>query len=366
MKGAMFRKVFGSREEPAPSEYDDYPEAQIGAEHSQANTAETWPGASPGYPGTSPEDSPGELPGNASSKPGRKSLIRATDAVELMEMQLPERTLLLDPWLPSGGLAMVYAPRGIGKTYFALEVALCVAGGGQFLSWEAQDSGAVLYLDGEMGRGGLQERLWALCGDRKDQIRNRLKFVSPDAQEAAMPDLSDHRCHRHLDPLADGTKLIIVDNISTLVRTGSENDAESWHTVQEWAVRQKAAGRTVLFIHHAGKSGGQRGTSKREDVMDTVIALRRPPDYTPDCGARFEIHFEKSRGFSGKEAEPFIAYLTGESGSLFWEKESLEESNYQKVADMVALEMNQKDIAEELGLNKSTVSRYARRARESK
>jgi hypothetical protein len=30
-------------------------------------------------------------------------------------------------------------------------------------------------------------------------------------------------------------------------------------------------------------------------ALDTVIALRRPKDYSPEQGARFEIHFEKLR-----------------------------------------------------------------------
>src|SRR3712207_8616616 len=44
--------------------------------------------------------------------------------------------------------------------------------------------------------------------------------------------------------------------------------------------------RAVLFIHHQGKGGTQRGTSRKEDVLDTVIALRRPDDYSPAEGAR--------------------------------------------------------------------------------
>jgi hypothetical protein len=37
--------------------------------------------------------------------------------------------------------------------------------------------------------------------------------------------------------------------------------------------------------HHAGTNGRQRGASRREDALDTVIALRRPEDYSPEQGA---------------------------------------------------------------------------------
>jgi len=45
----------------------------------------------------------------------------------------------------------------------------------------------------------------------------------------------------------------------------------------------------VQLDRFRAKAGGQqRGTSKGEDVMDSVIALKRPDDYTAKQGARFE------------------------------------------------------------------------------
>jgi hypothetical protein len=41
---------------------------------------------------------------------------------ELLKIELPERKMIL-PWLPEGGLGMIYAERGLGKTHFALSLA---------------------------------------------------------------------------------------------------------------------------------------------------------------------------------------------------------------------------------------------------
>ena len=69
-------------------------------------------------------------------------------------------------------------------------------------------------------------------------------------------------------------------------------------------------GMSVAAVHHAGTNGRQRGTSRREDALDTVIALRRPEDYSSEQGARFEIHFEKLRNrANGSGALPFDATL---------------------------------------------------------
>jgi AAA domain len=70
-----------------------------------------------------------------------------------------------------------------------------------------------------------------------------------------------------LKPLIADVDLIVIDNISTLVRTGCENESDSWRPVQEWGLQQRRAGRAVLFVHHTNKSGAQRGTSSREHVM---------------------------------------------------------------------------------------------------
>jgi hypothetical protein len=50
------------------------------------------------------------------------------------------------------------------------------------------------------------------------------------------------------------------------------------------ALLLRRQGKSVFLLHHDGKGGQQRGTSKKEDVLDTVISLRRPPGYTADQG----------------------------------------------------------------------------------
>lgn len=96
------------------------------------------------------------------------------------------------------------------------------------------------------------------------------------------------------------------------------------------------SGKSVLFIHHSGKGGQQRGSSRREDVLDTVIALRRPADYDPKNGAVFEVHFEKARGICGDAVVPFEArLLVNENQGQIWSTKSLEQTTFDKVIQLL-------------------------------
>jgi putative DNA primase/helicase len=104
--------------------------------------------------------------------------------------------------------------------------------------------------------------------------------------------------------------LLILDNLSTLCTTGSESASDAWVPMQNWLLKLHRQGISVMLVHHAGVNGRQRATSRREDALDTVIALRRPEDYSPEQGARFEIHFEKVRNrVDGEDVVPFETSL---------------------------------------------------------
>ncbi|WP_197692595.1 AAA family ATPase [Geobacter sp. DSM 9736] len=292
--------------------------------------------------------------------------IKAVSVLEFMQLDFPPRRSLLAPWLPFQGLTMVYAPRGIGKTHFSLGVAYAVSSGGKFLNWEAPAPAGVLFLDGEMPANVLKERIARLAVSEEKEPAAPFHIITPDLQpDCRMLDLSRLEDQQELQPFLEGIALIIVDNLSTLCRTGKENEGEGWLTVQQWALQQRAAGRSVLFIHHAGKNGEQRGTSRREDVLDTVIALKRPADYTPDKGACFEVHFEKARGLFGDDTKPFEAQLTTTpDGQQAWTIKPLDESTAEKVAKLLNEGVEQKDIPEMLGIHKGSVSKAKKRAQE--
>ena len=283
---------------------------------------------------------------------------------ELLELEIPERQYLLSPWLQSQGLCMIYSTRGFGKTWVSLEIAYAVASGGQFLSWKSENPAGVLYIDGEMPLADLQKRVSQIGVNGSKELQAPLKFLTRDAQETDFPDLSTTEGQKQIESLIiDDIKLVILDNISTLCRSGKEDESDSWLPIQNWLLSLRSLGKSVLQIHHAGKSGQQRGTSRREDVLDTVISLKRPRDYIQAEGARIEFHFEKSRAILGDEVKPFEARLESKTNKeglelLKWTWKSLEDSTYDSVCRLANEGLANWEICKELEIHKSTVSRY--------
>ena len=106
----------------------------------------------------------------------------------------------------------------------------------------------------------------------------------------------------------------------------------------------------------------KRGTWRREDVLDTVLGLRRPSDYTPDQGARFEVVLEKARGFYGDDAQAFEARYEERDGAVVWARTEIADSDLLRVADVLRDGLSIRETAQELGISRSKVDRLKKRA----
>lgn len=292
------------------------------------------------------------------------SRLKPLSVSEFLSLDIPPREMILGPWLPEKGLAMVVAPRGIGKTFFSLSVAYTAACGGEFLGFNAPTARRVFYLDGEMPARTMQERIATIIKGFSPEppSPDYFRILTADLTEDGLPDLSTSEGQALIDAQIKDAELIILDNLSTLVRSGKENEAESWLPIQTWILNHRRAGRSVLMVHHAGKNGTPRGTSKREDVLDTIISLRRPADYSPEQGARFEVHYDKARGFYGDGAQPFEAAYEVVDEAARWSHKSIEDAEMMRVVDLIQSGATIRETAQELSLSKSKVQRLKDKA----
>lgn len=291
--------------------------------------------------------------------------LRAVDVHALADMQFKVREVILSPWLHSQDLCMIFAARGIGKTHFAISIAYAVATGGTFAKWTAPAARKVLYLDGELPGGVMQKRMLMHCPD-VEPLPGYLRIFTPDLlpDGRTLPDLSMPDGQDVIVGLIEDAELVIVDNLSAWARSGRENEGESWQPVADWILRLRRRGIAVILIHHAGKGGQQRGTSKREDLLDAVIGLSRPSDYDPSQGAVFVSEFTKARNLAGPDAESLEFTLGGDEDRAKWVWRTVESSTYDRIVALTKDGLKPGEICAELEINKSTVSRHLRKARE--
>jgi DnaB helicase-like protein/AAA domain-containing protein len=292
--------------------------------------------------------------------------LRAVSAAELLTIDVPPREMLLAPILPTQGLAMLHSKRGVGKTYLALSMGYAVSSGGKFLRWSACKPRSVLYVDGELPLAVLRERLAAVMAGAESSsstLPASLRFITPDLQSTPLPDLATQEGQSLITSHLAGAELLILDNLSALCRSGKENEGESWLPVQEWALQLRRRGVSVLFIHHSGKGGAQRRTSRREDLLDAVISLRHPADYSPAEGLRCEVHFEKCRGFFAEDAKPFEVAMRSDptSSAAAWVMRDIEDALALRAAGLYAEGLSVRDVAEDLGISKSKAHRLKRK-----
>ena len=284
---------------------------------------------------------------------------------DFLRQELPPREEILSPWLLTQSLNMIHSWRGVGKTHVALGIAYAVAAGGSFLTWKAEKARRVLYIDGEMPATSLQKRLAAInLVATAEPAEGMLNLLTPDLQTGPMPDLATVSGQAAVNAVLGQTELIVLDNLSCLARSGGkENEAESWRPVAEWALEMRTRGRSVVFIHHSAKTGQQRGTSKREDLLDAVLRLKEPSDYRHGEGARFEVHYEKARDLHGTGNRPIAAQLIEDAqGRHVWDVRLAEETTFDRVVALANDGLSRADVAQELDCNRSTVYRHWREA----
>lgn len=286
--------------------------------------------------------------------------VPAYSLADFLDLKIPPRRFLLDPVLRERDLFMIHGWRGLGKSYLAQALSLAVANGGGLLGWRAPEPVGVCLVDGELSGHDLQERLAALVQGSGYRPQAPLRIVPADLAELGIPPLDTEEGQAAVEEHLDGCELLVLDNQSSLFRSShEENSAESWAAPQAWLLSLRRRGVAVGIVHHSGKKGEQRGTSRREDVLNLVLGLHKPPDWRPDEGARFELRFEKTRGIMGAAARTIDCHLeTADRGGLVFAGRAAEPSTRERVRQLLPSGLSDAKIAEQLGVHRSTVGRH--------
>ena len=291
--------------------------------------------------------------------------LKSITAADFVGLNVPPRRYVFSPFLPVGGLAEIYARTGVGKTTFALALSIAAATGTDFFSWQVKRSWNVLYVDGEMSTQEMQERLNVTSthfGRPANGLTN-LRLICRDRLQLGIPDIGSTLGQSWFDDDAAWADVIFLDNLSCLWWSGRENDADAWSVIQQWLLKLKARGKSIIMLHHSGKNGSSRGTSRRHDILDTVIRLEKPPSYTESEGAKFEVHFDKTRNFAGPKAEPIGMLYQSDGTQADWSNFKITNERELEVAKLLQSGMRQREVANHLQISQGQVSKLSGRAK---
>ena len=301
------------------------------------------------------------------SKPDISTLIPLTFAD--IQNNVPKNLeFIFYPCLPTQGIAWIYAPTGLGKTLLSLNLAYAIAAGGSFLKYPCPKPRRVLYVDGEMSYIQIYSRIMQIYErqGKLDFIEN-FRILTPDKIfPTRMPLLDEEYGQKtYLEIIKKyEIEVIFFDNLSML-SSFDENKAHEWKKIQDWLLLLRAMGKSVIMVHHAGKSGDYRGTSKMLDFADVAIALESVSNDRLEneqllIGKQFKIKYKKSRVFGGKDALPFeVTFKNG-----FWDYKSLEQTEIDRVVELYTMKMSQRDIAKELSISLGKVNQLVKRAKD--
>jgi len=163
--------------------------------------------------------------------------------------------------------------------------------------------------------------------------------------------------------LSQGIEVIVLDNLSTLASGIKENDSFDWERVNNWLLQCRRHRIAVILIHHAGRTGEVRGTSKREDATLWVIAMNDAKRHTDEkhC-TRFISLFTKPSRNTQDDVPAYEWHVTTDASG---EVEITHKQAHSLAVFRRCLEEGLTDnsqIAEEMRVSKATVSKLFKKA----
>jgi hypothetical protein len=183
---------------------------------------------------------------------------------------------LIKGWLGRGQMSVIYGPSNVGKSFFALDMALCIAAG---IDWQGNKvkGGPVLYLATE-GGNAFQSRCVALrkqygIMDAPLAVRpSPVDLLRPEADLAGLIEL----CKSIEQDMGEPLAAIFVDTLSRAMAGGDENGPTDMTSfISNLDVLRDVTGAHMGIVHHNGKDAakGARGHSSLRAATDTEIEL---------------------------------------------------------------------------------------------
>lgn len=299
--------------------------------------------------------------------------LQAIELSALIDLELEPPRMMAGAVIKPGSLIMWHAPAGVGKTYLGIGLAVHLSHGVDFLGWRIPTPEEVMLIDGEMSAFEIQKRFASIALPIRDseQVARRegpapfkpCHIITPDLLEQPIRKIDSPEGVADLMDLVSRypeLRLLILDNLSALTAPDDDNSAASWSPIQDLLLMLRRRNIATVLVHHSGKGGAQRGTSRRADILDVVLKLESDiQNVEQDGKTRIVVTFEKGRSMSGEQKQPFTAILepSPDGKGLMWTRSAEARPLIERVRSMLLTGMSPGDIVAELNCGRSYVYR---------
>jgi len=187
-------------------------------------------------------------------------------------LTLPKPVWRVAGVLPESGIAVIYGPSKIGKSFLVLSLALAIAQGDEWFGWQTTRC-PVLYVNLE-SNWGLQNRLRAWMRETGHHLPDNLHFILEqfDLQTSAHLTAIIQAARTH------ACKVVIIDTFNRATLGIDENSSKNMGEVVKAATSiQQSIDGLVLFVAHTGKDDerGLRGHSLFFAALDAALKVGR-------------------------------------------------------------------------------------------
>jgi len=207
---------------------------------------------------------------------------------------LPEPDFLMGEWITTTSRILQVAPTGIGKTNLIISLGMAIAAGIDFLHWRGRRVSNVLYVDGEMSRRLLKQRILeaAMRLGAEPEGFHALSHEEFSNFQPLNTKEGQDQIEFIIAQIAE-VDLVIFDSVMCLT-IGDMKEEGPWNQIMPWvrSLTQRRIGQ--VWVNHTGHDETrQYGTKTREWQMDTLL-FQRPVkrDETDIC---FDLDFRKAR-----------------------------------------------------------------------
>lgn len=172
-------------------------------------------------------------------------MIESKTGEEILTMNLPTQSYLVEPILPSGLFLLAGSPK-IGKSWFVLQLGIAISNGTEFLGFKTQQS-KVLYLCLEDTYQRIQNRLI----DYEDESLDNIEFtMQANKLDNGLVKELDHYVAEH-----GKTKLIIIDTLQKIrtVRGDGYTYGQDYKEINILNEFVNRTGVSILLVHHLRK-----------------------------------------------------------------------------------------------------------------